>query len=197
MRAPPSQSVAGRLAPGHEDTQGEAPEGPSIPQRLGSASPAPAARRATRCAQQEDPRTQPVLRRQRQRTQSPQGRVPGPPALVPVAATSQPTRIPTELEAVHRISRCAPASATPDRRSDLGLVSVRLLDGRAEWWKSPRSVPRGPGRATARATRLIRCRYSLFLLCSTYNCPSGPLSFWSLPPMRPCVRSGTVWETLF
>jgi hypothetical protein len=38
----------------------------------------------------------------------------------------------------------------------LGHRFGSLLNGRAEWWKSPCSVLGGPGRATARATRPAR-----------------------------------------
>ncbi len=47
-----------------------------------------------------------------------------------------------------RSSRRCSATCT-----SLGQGSVRLLNGGAEWWKSPCSDLRGPGRATARATR--------------------------------------------
>jgi hypothetical protein len=45
------------------------------------------------------------------------------------------------------------ASPTQSKRIDLGQGSVSLPDGGAEWWKSPCSDLRGPGRATAQATR--------------------------------------------
>ncbi len=76
--------------------------------------------------------------------------------VVEVAPTPEPTRGSPDLEAVQRLSQGASASTTPDLCSDLGQGFVRLLNGRAEWWKSPCSDLRGPGRATARATRPSR-----------------------------------------
>ncbi len=74
--------------------------------------------------------------------------------MVEKAPASKSIRPSPDLEAVQRLSQGAPASTTPDHGPDLGEAgSVRLLNGRAEWWKSPCSDLRGPGWATARATR--------------------------------------------
>ena len=147
------QDPPGGLATRHEDAQGEAPEVPRIPRRLVPEPPTPAAQGATRRAQQTATRALSVLRGEREPPLPRSSAVSGYAAVAQVVAPSESTRKTSDLEAVQRLPQGVPASPAPSHGTDLGSGSVRLLDGGAEWWKSPRSDLRGPGRATARATR--------------------------------------------
>ena len=142
-----------RLATGHEDTQGAHPEGARSPRRLVSAPPASAAQGTARRAHQAAAWALSILWRERQLSKPGTGGASDPAPVDEVASAPKSTRTTPDLGAVQRLSQGAPTSAAQNHGTDLGLVSVRLHNGGAEWWKSPCSVPGGPGWVTNRGTR--------------------------------------------
>jgi len=70
-------------------------------------------------------------------------RRPGGAAVAQVAQPPEPTQAP-ELAAVQGLFPDLPAAAPMHPGADLGNSTVRLLNGRAVWCSTPRTVPRGP-----------------------------------------------------
>ncbi len=145
-------NAQGGLVTGHEDTQGEASEGAQGPRR---ALPTPSARLAHGAARRGHEAysgAHELLRGQRQhaRHQLPGRRGRGDKAQVAQPLKSAKT---PQLEAVQGPPRGLSASRAAYPCPDMGIVNMSLLSGRAVWWKSPSTAPRGDRWATTGPTR--------------------------------------------
>lgn len=144
-----------------QDSRCEPEAGDPVRLRLLSTPSTLAGPGTARRALQATPGPLQLLRRERQLSQFAVARRGYEAALVQVAVPSQPTQTPGVGASRGPAPRHA-ASATPDHRADLGVMTTRHVNGGAGWARGPRpDLARAPAGRLAGATLQLRNRVSI------------------------------------